>query len=160
MNASEFGTRICYCTKLNRSRLLVFDRSAFPMHVATRFCSAQCTHQAKTQTACFSWAPRSAIFASSSATAGVLAAAVATSELAETSSVTHPPLAVATFWMYLKRVPCDARRGGGDHAFCLASHSSSEIKRSIVLASGRACVGTDKCEKQASLNRWKVETSG
>ena len=82
----------------------------------------------------------SLILASSSATAGVLGEAAATLELVPTSSVIQPRDAVATFWMYLKRVPCDDRRGGGDHAFRLVSHSSSEIKRSIVLASGRAYI--------------------
>lgn len=90
----------------------------------------------------------SLILASSSATAGVLGEAAATLELVPTSSVIHPRDAVATFWMYLKRVPCDDRRGGGDHAFRLASHSSSEIKRSIVLASGRAYM----CEQMNGYN--------
>ena len=86
----------------------------------------------------FTNASSSAILASSSATAGVFGAATAMPEPDLTSSVTHPSLAVATHWMYLNRVPLLARRGGGLQAFLRSSHSSSEIRRSMVRASGRA----------------------
>mmetsp|Transcript_24264 Transcript_24264/g.53092 ORF Transcript_24264/g.53092 Transcript_24264/m.53092 type:complete len:201 (+) Transcript_24264:157-759(+) len=81
-----------------------------------------------------SLASSSAILASNSARAGVLGAALAISagDIVPSSSVTHPSVAVATHWMYLKRVPSLARRGGGVHSCRRFSHSSSGIKTSMV----------------------------
>ena len=80
----------------------------------------------------FTNASSAVILASSSATAGVLGAATMTPEPDFTSSISYPLLAVATHWMYLKRVPLLAWRGGGLQAFLPSSHSSSKIWRLMV----------------------------
>mmetsp|Transcript_20682 Transcript_20682/g.48643 ORF Transcript_20682/g.48643 Transcript_20682/m.48643 type:complete len:315 (-) Transcript_20682:1451-2395(-) len=81
-----------------------------------------------------SLASNSAILFSSSARAGVLGAALAISagDMVPSSSVTHPSVAVATHWMYLKRIPALARSGGGVHSCRRFSHSSSGINTSMV----------------------------
>mmetsp|Transcript_6387 Transcript_6387/g.15493 ORF Transcript_6387/g.15493 Transcript_6387/m.15493 type:complete len:211 (+) Transcript_6387:55-687(+) len=91
-------------------------------------------HYTAVALAAASWASSSAILFSSSAKAGVLGAAseISLGVAVPSSSVTHPSVAVATHWMYLKRVPASARYGGGDHSWRRFSHSSSGIKTSMV----------------------------